>query len=256
MTSRNYIFYIAILIGNIILVSEWAKYGLFESTIKNGRFMLGMMINVAAILIVSLLRGFQINQNAALVIVGVTIAVFFMVRRTLPPGRFEFNKASKRIIQWYPTHYSDGKTLEIGQMLKGFSMGQNTIKLLQTAIENMSKESTVTGRLDLALTHEWLGVLYRMMNEFEKAEKEFTADLDILEKLNSENAENRAVRDALGHVLYRFAELDHIRGRYQSALARYKKSLNIDESLGLELRANITRKLMQQITDKVSQKNT
>jgi len=256
MTAGNYIFYIAILIGNIILVTEWAKYGLLEcATVKNGRFVLGCLINTGTVFIAAFSGSFPDNRNATTVVVGVTVAVFFIVRWFLPPGMFAYNKASQRILHWYPTHYSDGKVLQAGEMLKKFSLAQNTAKLMETAIKSMQKENAVTSRLDLALAHEWLGLLYRMMNEFEKAEGEFMAGLAILEKFNCVKSEERAKSDALGHVLYRLGELDHVRGRYRSALDRYKGSLYIDESLGLESRVSITRKLVQQITDKVSPKS-
>lgn len=252
MTAGSYIFYTAILIGSVLLATEWAKYGLLGcATIKNGRFVLGMVINTATIFIASISGNFPENRNASIVVAGITIAAFFFVRLSLPPGMFAYNKASQRIIHWYPTHYSSGKVLQIGEVLEKFPMAQNTTKLMETAIKSMQKEKAVTGRLDLALAHEWLGLLYRMMNEFEKAEKEFIAGLAILEKFNSLKSEERAHRDALGHVLYRLGELEHVRGRYQSALEKYKKSMYIDESIGLQQRADITRELIQQITNKV-----
>jgi tetratricopeptide (TPR) repeat protein len=210
-----------------------------------------MLINTATISIAAISGSFPENRNATVVVVVVTIIVFFGVRLLLPSGMFAYNKASQRIIHWYPTHYYYGKVLQAGGMLKQSSLAQNTIRLMKTAIENMQKKDTVSGKLNLALSHEWLGILYRMMNEFEKAQKEFDAGLSVLERLNAGNLENREVRDALGHVIFRLAELDHVQKRYQRALLKYKKSLGIDESLGLQQRVNITRKLIQQITDEM-----
>lgn len=240
-----------------MLVTEWAKYGLLEcATIKNSRFVLGAVIDTTAVFIAAISGTFPENRNAAIVITGVTTAVFFLVRFSLPPGMFEYNKASQRILHWHPTHYSEGKVLKAGEMLKGFWLAQNTVKLMETAIKSMQKENAVTSRLDLALAHEWLGLLYRMMNKFEKAEKEFMASSAILEKFNPVKSQEKAKMDALGHVLYRLGELDHVRGRYQPALDTYKKSLRIDESLGLEQRVKNTRKLIQQVIEKISLKTS
>ncbi len=248
MTAGNCVFYIAILTGNVVLVAEWARYGFLEcATTKNRRFVLGIVINTAAIFIATISGNFPDNQNAAVAVVGITVAVFAGVRLSLPPGMYACNKASQRITHWYRTHYSYGKVLKVGEMLKQFSLAQNTAKLMEVAIENMQKKGAVSGKLDLALAHEWLGVLYRMMNEFEKAQKEFYVGLSILERISTENPENREIKDALGHVIFRLAELDHVEKHYEGAVLKYRRSLAIDESLGLRERADITRKLIQDI---------
>ena len=251
MTTNQYFFYGLVLIGAILVASEWGKYGL--CVVKTWRPFLGAAILIACFYFAALSEPyFEGNYYATAVIVAVAIVVFFRVRLT-PAGRF--HKASKRIQHWYPGHYFYGKFLPQGDRLKGSSKAQETVKLLQTAIEAMPKRKSVVDKLELALAHEWLGVLYRMMNKFEEAKKEFTIDLAMLEELDAEHSDDKGVRDALGHVLFRMAELDHVLGRAKEALEGYKQSLNIDESIGNKLRANVTRELIRRASQEFESKN-
>lgn len=251
MTSEQYIFYGIVLIGSILVVSEWGKYGL--CVIKTWRPWVGAAILIGCFYFAARSEPyFEGNYYATAASIVVTIVVFFRVRLS-PLGRF--HKASKRIQGWYPGHYCYGKILPQGDRFKGSSQAQETVKLLQMVIKRMPKGKSVHDKLEFALAHEWLGVLYRMMNEFEKAKREFGIDLTMLEDLNTEHSDNRFVRDALGHVLFRLAELDHILGRAKEALEGYKQSLNIDKSIGNKLRANITRELIRRASQEFESKN-
>jgi hypothetical protein len=247
MSAGHYLFYIAVSLGNMMLAVEWAHYGIPECTQRNRRFNLGMTINIIAIFVAAVSGHFPTNNTATLVVVVLTAAAYAVVSLTLPPGKRACNRGCKRIEYWYAKHHVSGKILESGQALREFGLVQKTEKLMKTAIAEMQKNTTVSGQVDLALCHEWLGVLYRMMNSFGDAEHQFTVALSILDKLCVANADQARIEAARSHVIYRLGELDHVGKRYKEAVQKYHRSLSMDESLGLHARAALLKHLLQQI---------
>ena len=156
------IFYILIGIANLIIATEWAKYGILEIGIQrplNGKAIFGTFLGVCTVFtggIISRVADFNpVNYYAIGFVIGVPLLWVFIYRHLLlAPGLFDFNRAKIRTNYWRLTSLQNGEILsERGAELRSYFLAKNTIKIFQRAIEAQKKGSSVrevTKQIDLS----------------------------------------------------------------------------------------------------------
>lgn len=265
MTIMEIAFYIGIGIGNILIVTEVAKYGLLEIGIQrpiNSRVILGLYIGTATFFIGGVMHkisGFNPeNKYAIALVIGVPIFLLLVYRYTLlPPGLYDFNRARIRTNYWMLTSYRPGKILEEqGSNLKEFAWAKGAIRMFRKAIEAQSKGNTTRividdqevpwyeddgnttrivtdeNRFNVAVAHAELALLYRMMNKFDEAEDALKAGMKITEELLRKEPEKFEYLYLQNQIFFRMAELNHVQGKLEQAKKGYEESLTITKKLG------------------------
>ena len=145
-------FYVGIGVGNFLIATEWAKYGILEIGIQrpiNSRAMAGVFVGVITIFISGLAHrfiGFEISQNIAIMITGAALLwIPFYRYLILPAGLNAFNKARTRTFFWSITgNFIPGEKLtEKAESLRGFGMAITAEKLFKHSIELQLKGQRV-----------------------------------------------------------------------------------------------------------------
>jgi hypothetical protein len=143
-----------ILLGNMVIATEWAKYGLLELSImrppnKKVSFALFCYVLVVGTSIIAhLATGWNPDLDwwvqFALVIPALVWIPFF--RHVIyPSGLYEFNKAKTGTQHFALQFYSPGELdVEQAETLRGFGRAQNALALFDRAIEKQSKGTRVT----------------------------------------------------------------------------------------------------------------
>ena len=256
MTAGHYIFCTAILVGNILIVTQWAKYGMLELALQrpmNRRALTGVVIGMVAIFLGGIAHkktGFDPwNRYSAAVVIGLTVLVYIIVKWRMPAGQFEFNKAATRIRFWALSNYTPGEAMAGGDMLREFGPARKAVRLMRRAIElqEQSPDSSLQVRLNEVVGHEELGFLYRMMNMWDEAETEVRTSIRLLQTLGSWYPGNREVLRTMSLAVFRLAEFNHARGRTEEAVEGYRASLEMDQSLGDRSGVEIAERLIRRI---------
>lgn len=161
MSIVEIVFYIAIGIGNLIIATEWAKYGILEIGIQrpiNSRAIAGVLLGSTTFVIGGIMHrisGFNpVNKYAIALVIGSPIFWLLVYRYILiPPGLFDFNRARIRTNYWMLSSYRPGKILqEKGSNLREFTFAKGAIRMFRKVIEAQSKGvavRTVTKKVEL-----------------------------------------------------------------------------------------------------------
>lgn len=152
MNTGEIVFYITIGIGNLIIATEWAKYGILELEIQrpiNSRAIFGLLLGSTTFVIGGIMHrisGFNpMNYYAIALVTGVPFLWLLVYRyMLLPPGLFDFNRARIRTNYWMLSSYRPGKILEEqGSNLREFTFAERAIRMFRKAIEAQSRGVTV-----------------------------------------------------------------------------------------------------------------
>lgn len=162
MSTGEIVFFILIGVGNLLIVTEWAKYGILEVGVQrpiNSRAVVGFLLGSTTIIIsgvIHMISGFKpvVNEYAIALVIGVPIFWLLIYRYILlPPGLFDFNRARIRTNYWMLTSYRPGKILEEeGSNLRKSPLAKEAVQMFRKAIEAQSKGvavRTVTKKVEL-----------------------------------------------------------------------------------------------------------
>lgn len=169
MSPGEIVFYIGFGIGDFLIATEWAKYGIMEIGVQkplNKNAFTGAFIGVMTIFIGGLAHrfyGFNISNLILGIITGVAILWLLVFRYVLmPKGLFQFNKAKIRTNFWSITgNYIPGEILtERANSLKEFGLAKGAVKMFRQSVELQLKGDTVwrlnkTMELDDNKLNEW-----------------------------------------------------------------------------------------------------
>lgn len=162
------------LICNLIIANEWAKYGLWQIGIQrpaNTRAFGAAFVGVITFLISGLLQkygevefSFAIKQNfwpVAMVFLGVPFVWLIFFRHVImPKGQFDYNKAIIRTTFWTLQNYRPGQLLKSeGELLRHFSLANRTLRLFQKAIRTQEK-GTLSANLQTVIDLETADISY------------------------------------------------------------------------------------------------
>ncbi len=183
MTVEHQIFYVAVVIGSILITIELARYG-FAQLGSRPLACLGLAINVSTMLVIGIIRkNFPSNSYVSWAVPTLCFLVFIAIRAT-KPSTLAYSKALFQINLWARTHYTHGKIQqEKAQELRNSRLAQNTIELLQHVI-NKERGDTPPSKLFRATAHLEMGFLYRIMALWDKAESHLCTCLQALEQLD------------------------------------------------------------------------
>jgi len=248
--------------GVTLISLEWAKYGFWELSLQglnNKKIFIGLLCGIISGVIDGIAyRKIGFIPNIKLLIVINTLWPFLLIsfmRKLMPPGQFEFNKARERINFWMRSYYLPGKILKKGDRLKRFSRAKETIELLKKAILAQQKYGDIPrAKLNIAIAYGEMGLLYRMMNMWEEAKEVLNESLTILNELNQKLKEHhllaKEVKSSLSLIIFRLGEIDHANGRFDIAIRRYRESIAIDKEIGDEESIKITELLLNELQSK------
>ena len=153
--------YVIMLICNLLIATEWAKYGLWQLGIQRplntralGASFVGAITFLASGLMEKYQRvefGFIKEQNlwlAIVVFIGIPFAWLYFVRFVMiPKGQYDYNRAIIRTTFWALQNYRPGKSLKSeAESLSNFPLAQRTLKLFQSAISAQKKGTLSAGR--------------------------------------------------------------------------------------------------------------
>lgn len=99
----------------------------------------------------------------------------------------------------------------------------------------------------IAIAHSEKGFLLRMMNELEKAEKEYELSLECINYILSADENNVSALEVMSLIQFRAGELAHIRGDHITAIKLYKNCLSIERMLGDNSNSESIEKLISEI---------
>ena len=77
-----------------------------------------------------------------------------------------------------------------------------------------------------------LGLLHRVINEFEEAGAAYNNSIELLNKVGGSNSSNKYILSAFREITFRIGELNHARGDFVQAKEYYLASLGVDNKLG------------------------
>lgn len=254
MSIGEIAFYFGIGVGDLLIATEWAKYGIWEIGIQrplNKKIIAGLFIGVITMFIGGLVKRFgefSPSNTVAMIITGAAILWMLFFRYViLPPGLNAFNKARIRTNFWMITgNYAPGENLaEKAELLREFWLAKSAVNMFKKAIKLQLKGSMVRTLDSLKLVHmvtagnrynagvgyEELALLYRMMNMFDKARAELAKSMEITEQLLQKDPENLQYLGLKSLVIFRLAEIDHVQGNIEEARTGYKESLAMDKKL-------------------------
>jgi len=155
----EYLIIAVMLVCNLVIANEWAKYGLLQLGIQRppntkawGSALIGMATYIGYALLqehteieFTFLTEYNLVQ-ASLILLGPPFAWLLLKRAILPAGLFAYNKAIIRTTYWAIQNYRPGKKMpEEAKSLRNFTKAQETIRLFQKAINQQKKGSTVSG---------------------------------------------------------------------------------------------------------------
>jgi len=147
---KELVFYAILLICNLIIATEWAKYGILEIGIQrplNKRALKATFIGVTTFLIggylqkygylkIELLKSPYLWQAAAILIGVPFVWMYFFRHVILPKGLHDYNRAHIKTNYWTILHYRPGVILEEkAKLLREFPMAQKAVKLFYKSIK-------------------------------------------------------------------------------------------------------------------------
>ncbi|MFH1714320.1 MAG: tetratricopeptide repeat protein [Candidatus Nealsonbacteria bacterium] len=246
-------FYIGLGIGNLLILTEWAKKGFWEVGLegpRNKRAVTGWIIGVGTIVISGIayrINGFYpINKWGIILVYAIPILIAFFVRATMPAGQRQFNVAKTRMNFWMsPKYYQPGRFLPVGNDLQQFPRAQQTVRAFQTALVPYQKDTSLRGRLNLAIGYEELGMMYRLMNARKEAADSYWKSIAAFRHLTGDDPKSREVHTGLSMALFRKAELDHCLGNFAEAIRGYQESLGEGAETDSEGDVNLTERLIE-----------
>lgn len=100
---------------------------------------------------------------------------------------------------------------------------------------------------NVAIGHEELAFLYRMMGKTSQALESLNSAYLIAEPLASKHPENKEYTRTLSLIIFRRAEIEHICGENEKARIDYKKCIEIDESIGDTEETKLTKLLLSEL---------
>lgn len=253
MSLFEFGFYSLLFIAVSLICIEWAKYGFLEMGLqgpKNKKVLIGVLIG----LILSIISS-EVYKRTGFIprlkfIIAIDLWPFLFIpfiRKNMPAGQFQFNKAKERIQYWTTINYMPGEVLENGNRLQDFPRATDTLSLLEQAISAQEDIDNQKSRLNTAIAYGEQGFLYRMMNLLEEAENALKNSMLILERLRREDSSNNEIKVAFSLINFRLAEIYHVTGRLEEAEEGYKKSLSIDKEVGDEKGEEITSLLLAKL---------
>lgn len=139
--------------------------------------------------------------------------------------------------------------------MKKFSRAKEVIELLKKAILAQQKYGDVPrAKLNIAIAYGEMGFLYRMMNMWEEAKEALNKSLIILNELKQNLKEYhplvKEVNSSLSLIIFRLGEIDHVNGRFDMAIKRYRESIAIDKEIGDKESIKITESLLNELQSK------
>ncbi len=149
MNKANVVFYSLVFIGNLLIATEWAKYGILEIGIQrpaNKRAFLGLFFGISAMFFSIILdKYYEINPYQSsykvyviFVVLGVPLVWLLFFRYVLiPKGLFDFNKARTRTVYWALSNYRPGvkNDEEKARNLREFGFAQDALRRFKKAIK-------------------------------------------------------------------------------------------------------------------------
>ncbi|MFH1575748.1 MAG: tetratricopeptide repeat protein [Candidatus Nealsonbacteria bacterium] len=245
MTIWEILFYVLIGIANLIIATEWAKYGIWEIGIQrplNKRVIVSMIIGIGTFFIGSVMHKFaNFNPTSRLavgLVLGIPFCWIFIYRNLfLTAGFYDFNRAKIRTNYWRVMNFDHGKILtEIGEGLKDSFLAQNTVKMFKRSIAAQldSSDKNRNYKENIGVAYAELAVLYRMMNLFEEAGQSLERGMEMVEELLEKNSGDQNYLAEKSMILFRRAELNHAQGNLKQAKQDYQASLVIDKKLNDE----------------------
>ncbi len=170
-------FHLAIFIGTLLIVTEWAKYG-FSLLGTRPLARLGVFINVVACLVAGARRSFPLDNSLTLGILGLCIAVFLTIRAAKSPDLM-FKRTLLEMRQWTRYNYAHGKILPEKGIRNDDPYAKRTVEALKVSIATLASQDTQEKQRDLVIAHLELGLLYRMMNLWPEAQTEMEVSLQM-----------------------------------------------------------------------------
>lgn len=128
-------------------------------------------------------------------------------------------------------------------------------KTLITKSIKLAPQSNVEGIravTNAAIAWQELGLLYRVLNEFDKAEKAFIRSIELLDQSGGGESGDRNIVAAYRDTCFRLGELCHVTSRPALAKDYYRRSISVDEHLGHDdpVGEKATRLLLKQLEEK------
>ncbi len=149
MNKAAIVFYSLIFLGNLLIATEWAKYGIMELGIQrplNKKALAGLFIGVFSMLFAGIFHDhYGINpyetpyrNYAAFLVVGVPVVWLLFLRYALSAnGVFDFNKARIRTNYWALSNYRPGKKNDEkrAKSLREFGFAKDALRRFNRAIK-------------------------------------------------------------------------------------------------------------------------
>lgn len=196
---------------------------------------------------------FQSPFNWLLVFIFPLILAY-LCKGALDPGWTSLEQGKALWKSLYPDlTYRDGVVQASASQLARHPKIIEAKRLITAAIEfspqsNIDRPSALANK---AIAWQELGLLHRVVHEFEEAEKAFNTSLHLLDEVEGLRSNNRSILSAYRDTAFRIGELHQVRGNPTEARKWYQASLSIDDRLGHDepYGEQTTRTLLRQLDE-------
>jgi tetratricopeptide (TPR) repeat protein len=207
--------------------------------LKNLSVVISIWILLFAILVVAnYLTGFNpflIDQRVLIPILIVPVVLVLVIKSNIDPGWASLERGKALWQSLAPSlKYKDGRISNEASLYANHSSIIKAKTLLQRSIEcaPSSHSDPLYSKANEGLALQELGLLHRVINEFDDAEKSYLRSMDVLEGAGGMKSTSKPVLSAYRETLFRLGELNHVNGNNDRAREFYNKALFLDEKLG------------------------
>lgn len=255
---------IGMLICNLIIVDQWARFGLLESTIRypsNRKLMTAAVVGAAIFGFSGILKkyaGVEFNYlredmflRTGLFLFGIP-AGWYLLRRV--PAQLSdqrlYDKTIARVRYWTLQYYKPGISLGQANLLASFPMAASALVTFDKLIEGQTAfMSKPANKKNVATALEEKALLYRMMNRFDEAQEALEGSLKIVDELMEEFPEDSDYGILKSLVLFRQAEAYHASGTdLEKAKRLYQESIDLDSEHNSGQDSALTIRLLEQLS--------
>lgn len=165
----------------------------------------------------------------------IPFALALITKGKLDPGWDSLEKGKAIWKSLYPrVTYRDGVVNEGNAALRDDPRIIQAKALIRQSVD-LAPQSNVQGDravANAAIALQELGLLHRVLNEFDEAEAAFKRSLELLDQDGGGESTHRNTIAAFRDTSFRLGELCHVTSRPTEAKAYYQRSLSADEQLG------------------------
>lgn len=155
-------------------------------------------------------------------------------KRKMDPGWTSLEKGKALWKSLYPRlTYRDGVVDAGNAALRDDPRIAQAKALIKQSID-LAPQSNVQGDravANVAIAWQELGLLHRVLNEFDEAETAFKRSLELIEQDGGGDSPHKNTLAAFRDTCFRLGELCHVTSRSSEARSYYRRSLSADEHL-------------------------